>query len=154
MKKTVIAALLTLGLGTALFASGSGDRNCGHKSMHKTQMMQVIKQLDLTSDQKKAIKEIRKAQKEQRKATRASKKKNRAEMRAAMKPDLATFMTATTFNKTAFKAEMTKKFEQREQMRQQKRVAMLEQRAENMEKIFNILTPEQRNKWIQLSQTN
>ncbi len=121
--------------------------------MHKRPMFQVMKQLDLTQEQKKAIQEIRKSQRAERKARKEKMKENRMAMRHMMKPDLSKFMSSTAFDKVAFKVEMNRKFEQREERMEKKRAAILEKRAENMEKIFNILTPEQRNKWIQLSQS-
>lgn len=150
MKKTALAILLTLGLGTATAMACGGP---GHykDGKHKDGMMKMLKQLDLTSDQKSALKTLREANKAERKAKMQEMKENRKQMRASMRPDMSGFMTADTFDKEAFKAQMTQKFEARRQMMESKKATMLEKRAANMEKIFNILTPEQRIKWIELS---
>lgn len=150
MKKTALAILLTLGLGTvAAIACGGPGHHKGGK--HKDQMMKVVKQLDLTSDQKSALKTLRKANKAERKTKMKAMKENRKQMRESMKPDMSQFMTADSFDKEAFKTQMNQKFEAKRQMMEGKKAAMLEKRATNMEKVFNILTPEQRIKWIELS---
>lgn len=150
MKKTALAILLTLGLGTAtvMACGGPGHHKVGK---YKDRMMKVVKQLDLTSDQKSALKKLREANKAERKAKMQAMKENRKQMRASMKPDMSQFMTANHFDKEAFKDQMNEKFEAKRKMMEGKKAAMLEKRADNMEKVFNILTPEQRIKWIELS---
>jgi len=150
MKKTTLAILLTLGLGTAtLLACGGPGHHKGGK--HKDGMMKMVKQLDLTSDQKSALKTMRKANKAERKAKMQAMKENRKQMRTSMRPDMSQFMTADSFDKEAFKTQMNEKIEAKRAMMEGKKVAMLEKRATNMEKVFNVLTPEQRIKWIELS---
>lgn len=150
MKKLTTAALLTLGLGTALFAcpaGGNGDRG----GMHKNGMQKMMKQLDLTSEQKGQLKTLRESRKNMMQAKRESCKEDRKSMRGQMRPDMNKFMTANTFDKDAFKQEMHKKFEAKRAMMENKKTTMMEFKANNMEKMFNILTPEQRIKWIELS---
>jgi len=150
MKKLTTAVLLTLGLGTALFAcSADGCEKRG--GAYKNRMHKVIKQLDLSDAQKEQMKDLKESRKVAMKEKRKEFRENRKAMRAQMKPDMSTFMTANTFDKVAFKQEMQKKFEARHAMKESRKDAMLESRADNMEKIFNILTPEQRIKWIELS---
>jgi periplasmic protein CpxP/Spy len=152
MKKLTTVALLTVGLGTALFAcpsGGDGQRGGGYKNG----MQKIMKQLDLSSEQKDQLKTLRESRKAMMQTKRKEFKENRKSMRAQMKPDMSTFMTANTFDKEAFKQEMQKKHEARRAMRDSKKSSMLESRADNMEKMFNILTPEQRIKWIELSKT-
>lgn len=150
MKKATTAVLLTLGLGTALvFACPAGGDKRGGPD--RNGMKQIMKQLDLSSEQKDQLKTLRVSRKDMMKDKRKSCKEDRKAMRQQMKPDLNTFMTANTFDKKAFKQEMQKKFEAKRTMRENKRMAMLETRADHMEKMFNILTPEQRIKWIELS---
>ncbi|CAA6811460.1 MAG: Unknown protein [uncultured Sulfurovum sp.] len=150
MKKTTRAILLTLGLGTATLLAFGGC--AGHKGdKHRDGMMKVVKQLDLTSEQKSALKTLKKERKAEREAKREAMKENRKAMRAEMKPDMSQFMTAESFDKAAFKAHMTKKFDAKRKMMESKKETRLEKRAEGMEKVFNILTPEQRTKWIALS---
>lgn len=155
MKKTTAALLLTLGLGTAtLFAYGGADgqnmQQCKHHTEGKFKhhrgdgMMKTLQELNLSDTQKMQLKQIRQEQKAQRQA-------NKQAMQARMKPDMAQFMSADKFDKEAYKAQMTQRFEAKRAMMEAKREQMLEKRAEKMEKIFMILTPEQRIKWIELS---
>lgn len=150
MKKLTTAALLTLGLGTALFACpAGGDGSRG--GMHKDGMYKIMKQLDLSAEQRDQMKALKKEGKSQMQASMKEMKENRKAIRTTMKPDLSTFMTANKFDKEAFKKQMNDKFEAKRQMMESKKSEMLERRAERMEKVFNILTPEQRIKWIELS---
>jgi len=152
MKKTTIAILATLGLGTAtLLACGGPGHKGGPFGEHRGGMFKVMKQLDLTSEQKDQMKVLRNERKDQMQAKMKEMKENRKSMMASMKPDLSAFMTANNFDKEAFKKQMNDKFEAKRQMRESRKSAMLEKRADGMEKVFNILTPEQRIKWIELS---
>ncbi len=150
MKKLTTAALLTLGLGTALFAcpAGGNDQRGGE---HKNGMQKIMKQLDLSSEQREQLKTLKESRKNMMQAKRKSCKEDRKAMKGQMKPDMSKFMTANTFDKDAFKQEMHKKFEAKRAMMETKKTTMMEYRANNMEKMFNILTPEQRIKWIELS---
>lgn len=162
MKKTAIAILVTLGLGSAAYAYGGGHGGMGFNGPcgkhHKNETMKIVKQLDLSSDQKAALKKIRMEQrslkKENKQAMRKGMRKNMKQHKGMMQTDLSAFMSADHFDKNAFKAQMEKKFEARRSMMEEKRAKMLEMRTAKMEKIFNILTPEQRLKWIELSQKN
>jgi protein CpxP len=146
MKKVTTAVLLTLGISTALLACPGGGKKFGGES--RDGMKQVMKQLDLSAEQKGQLKNLRETRKEMMQA----KKEHRRNMRQEMKPDMSKFMTANSFDKEAFKKEMQKKFEAKRAMREQRQASMMEVRADHMEKMFNILTPEQRKKWIELSQ--
>jgi len=156
MKKTTIALLVTLGLGTAtlLACPGGGDGQRG--GAHKDGMRKIMKQLDLSSEQREQMKTLRESRKNVMKAKRKEFRENRKAMRQQMQPDMSTFMTANTFNKEAFKQEMKSKHEDRRVKREKRQETRLDSRADSMEKMFNILTPEQRIKWIELSkqQTN
>ncbi|MDD2451524.1 periplasmic heavy metal sensor [Sulfurovum sp.] len=149
MKKTVITIIATLGLGSALMASGHGMHACKHHK-DRSGISQTIQQLDLTEAQKKELQAIREAQRAERKASRKAMKEKRTGKQQRM--DLGKFMSAEKFDKEAFKTAMKERMQQREEMREKRREAMIEKRAERMEKFFSILTPEQREKWIQLSQ--
>lgn len=148
--KKLTAVLLTLGLGTALYACpAGGDRFKGGPD--KGRMHKIMKQLDLSSEQKEQLQSLREARKEMMQAKRKSCKADKEKRRAQMRPDLSKFMTANSFDKEAFKQEMKKKYEARRAQKEKRKAAMLESRADHMEKMFNILTPEQRIKWIELS---
>jgi len=150
MKKLTTAVLVTLGLGTALFACpAGGDGKRGGE--YRNGMKMIMKQLDLSSQQKEQLKILRESRKEMMQAKRKACKEDRQAMKGQIKPDMNKFMTANSFDKKAFKHEMQKKFEAKRAMKENRKMAMMESRAENMEKVFNILTPEQRIKWIELS---
>ncbi|MEA1880355.1 MAG: Spy/CpxP family protein refolding chaperone [Campylobacterota bacterium] len=151
MKKTTIAVMITLGLGTAALLACGGPEHKGGPFGDRGGMFKVMKQLDLTSEQKEQMKLFRAERKSHMKATFREMKENKKSMMASMKPDLSTFMTADSFDKVAFKAQVEKKFEAKRKMMETKKSEMLEKRASGMEKVFNILTPEQRVKWIELS---
>ena len=152
MKKTTIAILATLGLGTAtLLACGGPGHKGGPFGEHRSGMSKVMKQLDLTSEQKDQMKVLKQERKDHMQTKMKEMKENRKSMMAGMKPDLSTFMTANNFDKEAFRKQMNNKFEAKRQMMESRKSVMLEKRAEGMEKMFNILTPEQRIKWIELS---
>jgi protein CpxP len=148
MTKKVIAALIVLGLGTAALSTCSKGGPFKHKGAG---MFKVMKQLDLTSEQKKQMKALKEERKVHMKSKMKEMRKNRKSMMTGMKPDLSTFMTANSFDKKAFKVQMKKKFEEKRKMIESKKSEMLNSRADSMEKVFNILTAEQRVKWIELS---
>jgi len=152
MNKTTIAILVTLGLGTAtLLACGGPGHKGGSFDKYKNGMFKMVKQLDFTSEQEEKIKVLKNERKSQMQAKKKEMKENRKSMKLTTKPDLSTFMTANTFDKEAFKKQMNEKFEVKRQMMESRQFVMLEKRAEGMEKMFHILTPEQRIKWIELS---
>ncbi|WP_309496348.1 periplasmic heavy metal sensor [Sulfurovum sp.] len=150
MKKVTTAVLLTLGLGTALFACPAGgfEKRGGE---YRNGMKNIMKQLDLSSEQREQMQTLRESRKDVMKAKRKECKENRKAMQQQMRPDMSKFMTANTFDKDAFKQEMKKKHEARRAKREKRKEAMLDNRADSMEKMFKILTPEQRTKWIELS---
>ena len=66
--------------------------------------------------------------------------------------DMSKFMSADKFDKEAFKKVMQAKDQKRNEMMQKRDTQRIDHRADTMEKIFAILTPEQRTKLIELSQ--
>lgn len=163
MKKSIVIATTVIGLSTAIFAYGMGSGKCGgmenrgpmmeqgmpkdmRDRMHKDPLFMALKKLDLTKEQKDALRELKNEGMSQRKAMREKMRDERQE------PDISKVMTANTFDKAAFKMQMLRQMEQREAMMKESRGEMLEERADHMQKVFEILTPEQRTKWIELSQ--
>lgn len=165
MKKRVIIATLSgaglislLAAGKPMFDS-EGDYGY-HKCMHNKHMKhysrgdknphslfkKIISDLDLSDAQKKQIKAIVSKQKELMKKERQALKEQRD------MPDVSKFMTITKFDKEAFKKTIVEKHKQRKQKMQQREEARLNHRADTLEKVFAILTPEQRTKLIALSQ--
>jgi Spy/CpxP family protein refolding chaperone len=110
------------------------------------------RQLDLTKDQRQKIRDVFKAERQakrtERKAKRGERKK-RGGMFGQLNPEA--FMSADHFDKSAFEKAVQDQAARRKADREAKRQSRLKQRAEFLEKIFNILTPEQRVKWIELS---
>ena len=152
MKKTAIALLVTLGLGTTLFAFGPfGHKGGPFAGKQHMELFKLVKKLDLTSEQETALKLVRESQRAYMREKIEAFKKDRGDMMRQMRPDMNLFMSADSFDKVAFKQEMKKKFEARRKVMETKGTEMLENRASGMEKVFNILTPEQRIKWIELS---
>ena len=154
MKKTVIVMTALLGLSTTLFASGFDGKSCPNTKMHqKDSFYKVMDQLELSDAQKAQLKTLRETNRQERKTKQEAMKEQRAKRMETMRKnrDLSQFMSADKFDKEAFKTVMKKRMEQRDKMMVERREAMIEKRAENMGKIFNVLTPQQREKWIQLS---
>ena len=147
MKKTVIAQMIALGLGSVLYASGfKGD--CKHQMHPKDQMFKVMQQLDLTDAQKQALKDIRESNKKQRTAFKEAMREKRM---GSVKIDMGAFMSANHFDKEAFKKQIRANMGKRVERMQKNIDIKAERRAEHMAKVFAVLTPEQREKWIQLS---
>jgi Spy/CpxP family protein refolding chaperone len=127
-----VATLLTLGL---LYAKGDGvDAGVKHAQHFKSgkHFGKILKQLALSDEQKASLKALRKEKRESRKAMMK-------EMRETKKATLANAVTAEGFNKEIFIKEVTKHFETK-----------IAKRAESMEKMFVLLTPEQRVKFVTL----
>ena len=66
--------------------------------------------------------------------------------------DMSKFMSAEKFDKEAFKKIMQDNDEKRNERMQKRQAKRIEHKADTMEKIFAILTPQQRTKLIELSQ--
>jgi Spy/CpxP family protein refolding chaperone len=149
MKKRVLTIVAALGLSSALlFASGYGDRD--GRGMPKDRMMENIKKLDLTVEQKAKLMDIRDARRSDRQAHKEMMRNNRAAMQPPI-ADLSLFMTKEKFDKEAFKVAMKKDMEAKEAARAAMRQTMIDKRADHVQEIFDLLTPEQREKLISLS---
>lgn len=123
MKKSIITGLVIVSVATvSLMAFGSDHRGKGFGS--KPPMAKILKQLDLSDEQKIALKELRVTQKSQRESFIE-------EMRA--NSDMSVVFTEQGFDKAAFISKATERF--------QKRITA---RADFMEKIYAILDENQR----------
>lgn len=154
MKPTKVLSIITLstllGMG-ALYAVDANDtqpefkqgQHCkGDKGKHGKHFGKhhkrgghfgkIMKELDLTDDQKAQLKALRTEKREDRKAKREAMKGERNAV-------LANAITAKGFNKVQFIQDATAKAE-----------AKIAQRAEDMEKMFAVLTAEQRTKFVEL----
>ena len=115
-------------------------------------MRRMGRELNLTSEQRRQFRELFKAERKAREAERRVQRrhgKKRGSMFGSLNPE--TFMSADHFDKDAYVKAVEKQAQQRRTERRDRRRSRLEHRAAFMEKIFNILTPEQRVKWIELS---
>jgi len=155
MKKTTIVLLTVVSLSTAAFSFGPSSHGHGpFAGEHKGGLYKLVKQLDLTSEQKDELSKLRDARKVAMQKNKIMYQDKKQELMKSIKPDISTFMTADSFDKEAFKEEMTKRSKERVNMMKQRIAGMIEKRVEGMEKVFTILTPEQRVKLIELSKEN
>ena len=130
-----------------------------HKGSIQKMMKTIRKELELTPEQRRKIREImndyRQAMKQQRQKRMQARKgqgKGRGIKGRGMEMDASRFMTARSFDKVAFKETMQRRWQMRERRRAERFRARLEMMADTMEKVFAVLTPEQRRKLIELSQ--
>jgi Spy/CpxP family protein refolding chaperone len=176
MSKRLIASTLALGLAGTLYAAEASTstaapslqatpgmthgKHRGHqgakKRHHPSHLQRMLKtmnkELDLSPEQKKQVKAI---VAEYRQALRAKKKemrKSRKGMGQGKGMTAAAFMNAERFDKAAFMATIQKRWEMQDARRAQWRKAHLELMADTMEKLYKVLTPEQRSKLVELSQ--
>ncbi len=174
-KRTIVATVAALGMATVLFAGNSmmnkpmmgGMHDCGegmsygmHKKHGKNRgestrayFKKIAEEIGLSDAQKQEIKTIVMAQKEEMKvkykklqSVRKSKKLQRG------MPDIVAFMSVEKFDKEAFKKDLQAKQAKRAERMQKRQANSIDQRADTMQRIFDILTPEQRTKLINLSQ--
>ncbi|BAF72371.1 Spy/CpxP family protein refolding chaperone [Sulfurovum sp. NBC37-1] len=119
--------------------SGAKSNMHGRGMKHNGMMKQIISQLNLSDAQKQKIREIK------RESRQAMKQKH-------MKPkmDFTQFMNKDHFDKEAFQKTMEQKWETKDKVRQEKREAKLVMMSDRMARIFEVLTPEQREKLIEL----
>ena len=105
------------------------------------QMKEIMAQLDLGDTQRQKIREIRRE-------GRQAMKQNRMGHKPAM--DFSQFMTKEHFDKEAFKKVMQQKWEAKDKMRESRRQERMAMMSDRMEKVFEVLTPEQREKLVEL----
>jgi len=154
MKKTTIAVLVILGLGMLACTTDAPSKH-GHSKHkhghHKGGLQKLVMQLDLTDAQKTQFKALRATKKTRMMAKRKEYRAKNKHMKHSKRGDMSKFMSANYFDKAAFKAQMNKRFERKSQKMKKAKEARLERKAEDMQKVFNILTAEQRLKLIELS---
>jgi len=126
-------------MGNSAEGAAQGRGMHGQKMKHNGMMRQLMAQLDLSDAQKQKIQEIK------RESRQSMKQRHR-------KPemDFGQFMSKDRFDKEAFKKTMQQKWEARDKMQQEKRETRLAMMSDHMAKIFDVLTPEQREKLIEL----
>jgi Spy/CpxP family protein refolding chaperone len=138
------------------YAKG-GVQKKKHRPSHLQRMLRALnKELDLTPEQRQRVKAIvmeyrqaLKAKRMERKQARKGRGKGRGK---SGKMGAAAFMSPERFDKEAFKSTVRKRWEMRERRRAEWREIRLDLMADTMEKLYNVLTPEQRTRLIELSQ--
>jgi len=141
MKKRnlIIASVLagTIGIAGAAHAFGGHDRGdrCDYKSEHRGDRMKyVLKELDLSDEQRQSVREIKKQNREQMQASREQMMEIRKELREASSANNydAAKVRELADKKAKLMADMTVK------------------RAEIMQRIRNELTPEQQKEFAEM----
>lgn len=138
LKVLTIVAITGLVGATAVHAGPAckeNDKMCQKKKENRAGMKEIFQQLNLTAEQKSAMKENRKEMHTQMKEKRSQRDGKRG------MGNMSEFVSANGFDKEAFIAKSTQKVQTR-----------IEMRADRFEKTMNILTPEQRVKLVTLLQ--
>lgn len=135
-----IAGLAGTVAASACPSNGQNNQMCEKQNMcqknnKRTHMKEIFQKLDLTLEQKIAMKENRKAMRGQMKEKRAQIHGKRGMV--VMSP----FVSANGFDKEAFVEKATQKAQK-----------MIDMRADGFEKMMDILTPYQRIKFVTLLQ--
>lgn len=141
---TIVTIAGVVGLTAAHAEPGIGEGKCkfhakdgmmkhhkAHKGKHGN-MRAIMKQLNLTDEQKATLKENRQAQREAMKAKRAEKKGSH---------NMAQYITVNGVDRASMVAEATTRATERENMR-----------ADMIEKTLSVLTDEQKAKFVELLQ--
>jgi len=137
----------------------------GQRGHRAPMMKRMMSQLDLTDAQKTEIQQIMREGRQHMKGQKGMAgqgMKGQGKMqgqgkgmhrgqRGRLGLDASQFMSKESFDKEAFKKAMQAKWQKQDELRQQRRAARLDRMADRMEKIFKVLTPEQREKLIELS---
>ena len=116
-------------------------------------LQRLTRALDLTPEQRREIRTVFRQERQAKQAARRihrRHRKRRTPLLGTLPPE--TFMTTDRFDKEAFIKAVEKQAKKRHAEREAMRRKRLEQRAAFLEKIFKILTPEQRGKWLELGQ--
>ncbi len=115
--------------------------NKGEQSK-KHKMFAIISKLNLTDEQMAKFRDIRKSKMESQRAFKLEKKAIKAHNKKGM--DLSKFMTVEKFDKDGVRAMLTQKLEAKKAKMIKLKTAKINTKVDTMEKIFNLLTPEQR----------
>lgn len=141
MKKSnlIIAGIMAGAMGVAgiTHASGYGDRDrCEHKGEYRSGMKHVMKELDLTKEQRESLREIKKESREQM-------KNNREQMREIRK-QLHEEASSEKYDASKVREIADKKAKLMSDM--------LVKKMESMQRIRKELTPEQRKEFDEMKE--
>ncbi len=128
MKKHILTGLVIVAVASSTLMAFGPDHK-GKRLWKKPPIVMVLKQLDLTDEQKATLKALRVEQKRKREAFRKN-------LRTTT--DLSTFFTTRGFNKKEFIDNATDKFQK-----------VITARANFMEKVYDILDDKQRAEFVQ-----
>jgi Spy/CpxP family protein refolding chaperone len=135
---------------------GMHGKKRGHPSHLQRMLKTFNKELNLSPEQKQQVKaivaEYRQALKAKRMERKQARKGKGMGQGKGKRMGAAAFMSPERFDKEAFKSTVQKRWEMQEQRRAEWRKARLDLMADTMEKLYNVLTPEQRSRLIELSQ--
>ena len=148
MKKVILGFLVLLGLSVLVF--GFGGKKCYYGGK-KGGIFRAVYQLDLSDEQISKIKDIKGKssdfKRKFRKDRREAKKNNQSKFSDASK-----YLSADGFDRNTFIDLATTKAKEKEEAkaksRESFRTARINAKADNIEKIFEILTKEQRSELI------
>lgn len=131
-----------------------GRMERGHKRGERGGIMRKLnRELDLTQEQREQLRDVLKKQRQERRAERRTHRgQNKKSKGVFGGMDVSKFMSVDHFDKEAFTKVQKEISDKRKADKESRREKGMQKRAELMEKVFNILTPEQRVKLIQLSQ--
>ncbi len=149
--------------GPGMFAQGEQGRamhrrggRMGHamqRGQRRSFLRKIGRQLDLTSDQRKKIRDLFRKERQTKRAARKAHRgagRPQAGLFGHMNPEQ--FMSADRFDKAAFTQAFKDQAAKRKAAHQTQRDERLKHRADFLAKVFDVLTPEQRLKWIELTQ--
>ncbi len=128
MKKSILTGLVIVSVASATLMAFGPDHK-GKRFWKKPPIVMVLKQLDLSDEQKAALKALRVEQKSKREAFRN-------ELRTTT--DIGTVFTPQGFDKAKFIAIATDKFQK-----------VIASRADFMEKVYAILDDTQKAEFVQ-----
>jgi len=140
---------------------GTGVRGRGmHRGErgHLQRMLRTINtRLHITPEQKQKIRAVVREYRQTLKCRHQQRIEARKERGKRMRGRKGTrgvsrFMSAEKFDKAAFKEVVRERWAMQDQRRAERRNARLDLMADTMEKIYDVLTPQQRQKLIELSQ--
>ncbi|WP_292664513.1 Spy/CpxP family protein refolding chaperone [Nitratifractor sp.] len=177
--KMMMAAATALGFsGMAYAGQGMGSGHCGqgygmHHGMHQGEkcvrhrdrgmyrrhgmhegyggMQRMMSRLDLSDAQRQQIHQIMRESRAGMQGGGMGKGRGMKGEHLNRGMDLSKFMTQERFDKEAFTKAKLEKWAEQDSLRKKRRVERLNRMADRMEKIFRVLTPEQREKLIELS---
>ena len=151
MKKVILGFVVLLGLSTLVFGFGGGKQGY-HGGYHKGGIFRTVYQLDLSDEQITKIEDIKKSKSSDfkrkfRKQRREAKKNKKSNFSDASK-----YLSADSFDRDTFIELATTKAKEREEAkaksRESFRTTRINAKADNIQKIFDVLTKEQRSELI------